>query len=95
MRAAPEDVVGTSWTADRRILAAGTVATVVLGFSVAAAVDALAAPDVPVADGFGPGDGLSRWVLGTADPAALVTAAATAPGVVNAQPLFGGGVLVA
>ena len=87
--------MGTNWTADRRILAAGTVAAVVVGFSVAAAVDALAAPDVAVADGYGPGDGLTRWVLGTADPATLVTAAATAPGVVNAQPLFDGGVLVA
>jgi len=87
--------VGTSWTADRRILAAGMVTTVVLGFSVAAAVDALAAPDVPVADGWGPDDGLTRWVLGTADPAALVAAAEATPGVASAQPLFDGGVLVA
>lgn len=84
------------WTADRRVVAAVVVATVVLGFSLAAAVDALARPEVAVADGYGPGDGLSRWVLATdGDPAALVAAAAAAPGVVDAQALRGGGVLVA
>ncbi|MEI4280146.1 S8 family serine peptidase [Klenkia terrae] len=87
--------MGSAWGADRRILAAGMAATVVVGFVVAAAVDALAAPEVAVAEGYGPGDGLSRWVLGTADPVALVPAAEATPGVVNAQPLFDGGVLVA
>ncbi len=87
--------MGSAWGVDRRILAAGVVATVVTGFAVAAAVDALAAPEVAVAEGYGPGDGLSRWVLGTDDPAALVAAATATPGVVNAQPLFDGGVLVA
>ncbi|GHE08697.1 S8 family serine peptidase [Klenkia taihuensis] len=89
--------MGTSWTADRRLVAVGMAATVVVGFAAAAVADTLRLPDVPVAvaDDYGPGDGLSRWVLGTADPAALVTAATATPGVVNAQPLFDGGVLVA
>ncbi|MCO7220363.1 S8 family serine peptidase, partial [Klenkia sp. PcliD-1-E] len=85
----------TSWTTDRRVVAAGMAATIVVGFAAAAVADTLRLPDVPVAEGWGPGDGLSRWVLGTADPAALVTAAAAVPGVVNAQPLFDGTVLVA
>ncbi|SDF94556.1 S8 family serine peptidase [Klenkia brasiliensis] len=87
--------MGTSWTADRRLVAVGMAATVVVGFAAAAVADTLRLPDVAVADDWGPGDGLSRWVLGTADPAALVVAASAAPGVVNAQPLFDGTVLVA
>ncbi|WP_143018754.1 S8 family serine peptidase [Geodermatophilus sp. DSM 45219] len=70
----------------------------VAGYAGAAAVSALALPAVQEATDFGPGDGLSRYVL-TADqgvpPAELVAALGSADGVVNAQPVGGDRVLVA
>ncbi|MGY1748803.1 S8 family serine peptidase [Modestobacter sp. SYSU DS0511] len=82
----------------RRLLAAGVAA--VLGFGGAAVIDHLALADgvEPLAD-FGPdGDGLSRLVV-TSDGGAVGDAELAAlqarPGVVSAQRIFDGSVLVA
>ena len=70
----------------------------VAGYAGAAAFSALALPAVEVVSDFGPGDGLTRYVL-TADdgvpPAELVRTVALADGVVNAQPVGADRALVA
>ncbi|SDM97107.1 Serine protease, subtilisin family [Geodermatophilus siccatus] len=82
----------------RGALAVVLVTASVAGYASAAAYSALASPAVPVAAGFGPGDGLTRYVL-TADegvsPADLVGAVTPADGVVNAQPVGADRALVA
>jgi hypothetical protein len=80
----------------RRTALAGVLVTAsVAGYAGAAAFSALASPAIQVAADFGPGDGLTRYVL-TADaglaPGDLVRVIAPADGVVNAQPV-GAGVL--
>ncbi|WNV75372.1 S8 family serine peptidase [Geodermatophilus sp. DSM 44513] len=82
----------------RGVLSVVLVTSAVAGYAAAATVSALAAPDVQEATDFGPGDGLTRYVL-TADegvaPADLVQALGSADGVVNAQVVGGDRVLVA
>jgi hypothetical protein len=74
----------------RSALAVVLVTASVAGYAGAAAYSALASPAVPLVSDFGPGDGLTRYVL-TADagltPADLVRAVTGAEGVVNAQPV--------
>ena len=74
------------------------VAAAFTGSGGAAAVDALAHPQVAVADGFGAGDGLTQYVVssatGTVTPV-FVTTLAELAGVESAQPLFEGTALVA
>ncbi len=74
----------------RGVLAVVLVSASVAGYAGAAAYSALALAAVPVVSDFGPGDGLTRYVV-TADeglaPADLVRAVALADGVVNAQPV--------
>src|SRR3954471_13817041 len=74
----------------RSALAVVLVTASVAGYAGAAAYSALASPAVPLVSDFGPGDGLTRYVL-TADagltPADLVRAITGAEGVVNAQPV--------
>ena len=88
------EVVGRS----RRLRAVAVVAAALTGFGGAAAVDALAAPAIPVADDFGPGDGLTRYVVtaatGDATPDFL-TDLEQVDGVASAQRLFDGTALVA
>ena len=74
------------------------VAVALTGFGGAAAVDALARPAVAVADGFGPGDGLTRYVLtASAGPATpeFLAALDAVEGVDSAQRLDDGSALVA
>jgi subtilisin family serine protease len=82
----------------RGALAVVLVTASVAGYAGAAAFSALALPAVPVVSDFGPGDGLTRYVL-TADegvaPADLVQAVSLADGVVNAQPVGADRALVA
>jgi subtilisin family serine protease len=82
----------------RGALAVVLVTASVAGYAGAAAYSALASPAVPVVTDFGPGDGLTRYVL-TADegvsPADLVGAVTPADGVVNAQPVGADRALVA
>jgi subtilisin family serine protease len=82
----------------RGALAVVLVTASVAGYAGAAAYSALASPAVPVVNDFGPGDGLTRYVL-TADegvsPADLVGAVTPADGVVNAQPVGADRALVA
>src|SRR5688572_18385446 len=82
----------------RGALAVVLVTASVAGYAGAAAYSALASPAVPVVTDFGPGDGLTRYVL-TADegvaPADLVQAVSLADGVVNAQPVGADRALVA
>ncbi|MGY2079862.1 S8 family serine peptidase [Modestobacter sp. SYSU DS0657] len=82
----------------QRLLAAAAAA--VLGFGGAAAIDhlALAAPALTEADGWGPGDGLTRFVLtGEDGPVSQVTldAVAAVEGVVNVQSFHDGSGFVA
>src|SRR5919202_1259895 len=69
------------------------VAAAVAGYAGAAAFSALALPSVEIATDYGPGDGLTRYVV-TA-PADAATALDALPGVVNAQRLSDGRTLVA
>ncbi|SHN84686.1 Serine protease, subtilisin family [Geodermatophilus obscurus] len=82
----------------RGALAVVLVSASVAGYAGAAAYSALASPAVPLVSDFGPGDGLTRYVL-TADegvaPADLAQAVALADGVVNAQPVGADRALVA
>ncbi|SNS87035.1 Serine protease, subtilisin family [Geodermatophilus pulveris] len=74
------------------------VGSVVAGYVGAAAISALAAPDVREATEFGPGDGLTRFVLTPAPgvvPADLARAVGGADGVVTAQVVGGQRVLAA
>ncbi|MDP9458845.1 MAG: S8 family serine peptidase [Actinomycetota bacterium] len=74
------------------------VTAAVAGYAGTAAVSAWAQPAVPIATGFGPDDGLTRYVLtptaGTASEALLADLEAV-DGVVNAQRLSDGRALVA
>ena len=82
----------------RRLRAIAVVAAALTGFGSAAAVDALAEPPLEIADGFGPGDGLTRYVVaassGDATPE-LLAALAAHEGVASAQRLHDGTALVA
>ena len=74
----------------RGALAVVLVTASVAGYAGAAAYSALASPVVPVASDFGPGDGLTRYVLTAGagvSPADLVRAITPADGLVNAQPV--------
>src|SRR5688500_16782144 len=71
------------------ILAAALVA----GYGGAAAYTALAAPSLPVVTDFGPGDGLTRYVVSAADGGPVddvLAGLGTVDGVVSAQPLSDG-----
>ncbi|PZA21531.1 hypothetical protein DMO24_09715, partial [Modestobacter versicolor] len=78
--------------------AVAVVAAALTGFGGAAAVDALADPALAVADGYGTGDGLTRYVVtaasGDATPE-LLASLAELDGVASAQRLFDGTALVA
>ncbi|QXG76744.1 S8 family serine peptidase [Modestobacter sp. L9-4] len=93
---APRQRRGT--TASSRVKAVAVLAAAVTGFGTAAAVDALARTDLPVAvtaADFGPaGDGLTRLVVGAVTDDQLAALQAT-PRVVSAQRLFDGSALVA
>ncbi|WP_299952878.1 S8 family serine peptidase [uncultured Modestobacter sp.] len=90
--------MGLVRTSSRQVRAVAVVAAALTGFGGAAAVDAMAQPDVAVADGFGAGDGLTRYVVsatsGDASPELLATLAGQ-DGVDSAQRLFDGSALVA
>ncbi|MCZ2848093.1 S8 family serine peptidase [Modestobacter sp. VKM Ac-2978] len=83
----------------RGVRVVAVVAAALTGFGGAAAVDALVGPPtVPVAEGFGPGDGLTRYVVtaaaGDATPE-FVAGLDQQDGVDSAQRLFDGTALVA
>ncbi|PWW22494.1 hypothetical protein JD79_01648 [Geodermatophilus normandii] len=84
-------------TLSRRAQAAVLVTAVVTGYAGAAAYTALAAPALPVAEDFGPGDGLDRYVVTAAggDAAALLGTLTALDGVANAQRLSDGRAIVA
>ncbi|WP_369256267.1 S8 family serine peptidase [Geodermatophilus amargosae] len=84
-------------TLRRRTQAVVLVTAVVTGYAGAAAYTALAAPAVPVAEDFGPGDGLDRYVVTAEDgnAAALLGTLTALDGVVNAQGLGEDSALVA
>ncbi|MCU1619434.1 MAG: peptidase and in kexin sedolisin, partial [Modestobacter sp.] len=90
--------MGLAHSSSRRVRAVAVVAAALTGFGGAAAVDALASPAIAVADGFGPGDGLTRYVVtaatGDATPD-LLAALDRLDGVSSAQRLFEGTALVA
>jgi serine protease len=82
----------------KRVQALVLATAIVAGYVGAAAVSAWGLPAVPVAAGFGPDDGLTRYVVtassGTAS-AELLAALEATDGVVNAQRLTDGRALVA
>ena len=82
----------------RPVQALVMVTAVVAGYAGAAAFSALAAPVLPVVTDWGPGDGLTRYVLtaatGTTSPQ-LLRVVEDVDGVVSAQPLSDGRALVA
>ena len=82
----------------KRVQALVLATAIVAGYAGAAAFSAWALPAVPVATGFGPDDGLTRYVLtassGTASDELLAALEAT-DGVVDAQRLRDGRALVA
>ncbi|MGX5654248.1 S8 family serine peptidase, partial [Geodermatophilus nigrescens] len=84
-------------TLSRRTQAAVLVSAVVVGYAGAAAYTALAAPALPVAEDFGPGDGLDRYVVtaDSGDVAGLLGALEALDGVEHAQRLDDGRALVA
>ncbi|MGY1651255.1 S8 family serine peptidase [Geodermatophilus sp. SYSU D01119] len=84
-------------TLSRRTQAAVLVSAVVVGYAGAAAYTALAAPALPVAEDFGPGDGLDRYVVTaeSGDAAALLGPLEALDGVATAQRLSDGRALVA
>ncbi len=84
-------------TLSRRTQAVVLVTAAATGFAGAATVVALAAPAVAVADGWGPDDGLSRYVVTAdgGDAAALLAPLSAVDGVANAQRLSDGRALVA
>ena len=69
------------------------VAAAVAGYAGAAAFSALALPSVEIASDYGPGDGLTRYVVTASTDA--VTGIDALPGVVNSQQLSDGRTLVA
>ena len=81
----------------KRVQALILAAAVAGGYAGAAAYSAWAQPSVAIASDFGPGDGLTRYVLTAAsgDAAALLPALTATDGVVNAQRLSDGHALVA
>jgi subtilisin family serine protease len=84
--------------ASKRVQALGMAAALVAGYTGAAAFSAWAEPPLEIADGFGPGDGLTRYVVTAASGAVtddLLGTLENAPGVVSAQSLPGGSALVA
>ncbi|WP_249522564.1 S8 family peptidase [Modestobacter marinus] len=90
---------GSRLPAHRRgVRAVAVVAAALTGFGGAAAVDALTGPTVAVADHFGPGDGLTRYVVtaaaGDATPGFLA-GLDQQDGVDSAQRLYDGRALVA
>ncbi|SOC51639.1 IPT/TIG domain-containing protein [Blastococcus aggregatus] len=82
----------------RKLQALALAAALVAGYGGAAAYTALAAPAAPAAPEFGPGDGLTRYVVaaaaGTVDDGLLAELSAV-DGVRSAQPLSDGRALVA
>ncbi|MGY2129688.1 S8 family serine peptidase [Blastococcus sp. SYSU DS0617] len=84
----------------KRIQALVLVSALAFGYAGAAAYSAWAAPAVPplpVATGFGPGDGLTRYVVTASgsDQAALLAELEAVEGVAHAQPLDDARALVA
>ena len=81
----------------KRVQALILAAAVAGGYAGAAAYSAWAQPSVAIASDFGPGDGLTRYVLTAAsgDAAALLPALTATDGVVNAQRLSDGHALIA
>lgn len=89
---------GTARSTSTRVRVVAAAAAALTGFGGAAAVDALAQPAVAVADGFGAGDGLTRYVLtSSAGPATpgFLDALDRVDGVASAQRLDDGAALVA
>ncbi|WP_116450799.1 S8 family serine peptidase [Blastococcus litoris] len=83
---------------NKRLQAMVLATAAVAGYAGAAAVVATAAPELPVITDWGPGDGLSRYVLTSVSGAAaadLLSALEDVDGVVSAQPLSDGRALVA
>ena len=81
-----------------RVQAVVLASALVAGYTGAAVVSAWSAPAIQVAEGFGPGDGLTRYVVrAAAGPATdqLLTELGAVDGVVSAQLLHGGAALVA
>ncbi|MCW2705168.1 MAG: peptidase and in kexin sedolisin [Blastococcus sp.] len=81
----------------KRVQALILAAAVAAGYAGAAAYSAWALPSVPVATDFGPGDGLTRYVLTAAsgDATGLLAGLEATDGVVSAQRLSDGRALVA
>src|SRR3954452_22532949 len=77
----------------KRVQAVVLAAAVAVGYAGAAVYSAWGMPSVAVADGYGPGDGLTRFVLtadsGDASPD-LLSALRSVDGVVSAQRLSDG-----
>ncbi|MEX5720681.1 S8 family serine peptidase [Geodermatophilus maliterrae] len=84
-------------TLRRRTQAGVLVTAVVAGYAGAAAYTALAAPAVAEAEGFGPGDGLTRYVVTatSGNAAGLLDPLGALDGVASAQRLSDGRALVA
>src|SRR3954464_8034299 len=88
---------GGRWVTSKRVQALVLAAAVAGGYAGAAAYSAWALPSVAVATDFGPGDGLTRYVL-TASPgdaSGLLAELTATDGVVSAQRLTDGRALVA
>ena len=81
----------------KRVQALILAAAVAAGYAGAAAYSAWALPSVPVVTDFGPGDGLTRYVLtaSAGDATGLLPALESTEGVVTAQRLSDGRALVA
>ncbi|MBW8765717.1 MAG: S8 family serine peptidase, partial [Geodermatophilales bacterium] len=82
----------------KRVQAVVLAAALAVGYAGAAVYSAMAAPSLPIITDFGPGDGLTRLVLTAENDVAtpdLVHSLESVDGVVTAQPLHDGRVLVA
>src|SRR3954462_12985360 len=81
----------------KRVQAVVLAAALAVGYTGAAVYSAMAAPSLPIITDFGPGDGLTRFVLTAENDVAtpdLVHSLESVDGIVTAQPLHDGRVLV-
>src|SRR4051795_11167150 len=83
---------GGGWMTRKRVQALFLAAAVAGGYAGAAAYSAWALPSVAVATDFGPGDGLTRYVLtaSSGDASGLLAELTATDGVVSAQRLTDG-----
>lgn len=82
----------------RRVQAVILATALAAGYGGAAAYTAMASPSLPVVSDFGPGDGLTRYVVAAAEGGVgddVLAGLSAVDGVVSAQPLSDGRALVA